>query len=118
MRSVLAKPSVTPVTAFWSRERVSHRLVLRRVRGPRQHDASVLFLDLDAAANGHRQLALRAFDPDLTPGGVYLYLIRHLDRRLTDSRHSFSFLLIDEAENLAAEAGPAGLVVGEDATRG
>src|SRR5918999_3218102 len=39
-----------------------HRLVLGRVRGPREDEASVLPADLDAATDGHGQLAPRARD--------------------------------------------------------
>src|SRR5918999_1392223 len=93
-----------------------HRLVLGRVRSPRQYEAPVLLADLDAAPDGHDQLPsgtryLHAPVRDLDVHGC-----GDLDRRLTDSGHQN--LLVHEAEDFAADAPAPGLVVGEDPLRG
>src|SRR5215210_9315144 len=93
-----------------------HRLVLGRVRRPSEHEAPVLLPDLDAAPDGHPQFALRTRHLHDAAGDLDVYPSRDLDRRLTDSRHTL--LLVHEAEDLAADAHPAGLMVGEDPLRG
>src|SRR5215216_1156496 len=67
-----------------------HRLVLRRVRRPREHEAPVLLADLDAAPDGDGQLPSRAGDLHAPARDLDVHGRGDLDRRLTDSRHTTS----------------------------
>src|SRR5215212_7153016 len=67
-----------------------HRLVLGRVRRPREHEAPVLLPDLDATPDGNGQLPSRAGDLHAAAGDLDAHGRRDLDRRLTDSRHTTS----------------------------
>jgi hypothetical protein len=91
--------------------------VLRGLGGPLDDEPPVLLAHLDTAPHGDRKLALRACHLNAAPPDLYLHPGGDRDRRSTYPRH-LENLLIDEAEDLAADPHPPGLVVGENAPGG
>src|ERR671917_1398670 len=117
--SVLVKPSVTPVTAFWSKERVSPCIALSRGASESRSTTMLASSCLTSTPRptgtvssplGPLTLTLPAEMSTSTLSGTSMGALPILDI----PHHS----LIDEAEYLAADAGAPGLVVGEDAPGG
>src|SRR5829696_2862813 len=123
IRRVLVKPSVTPVTAFCSRERVSPCIALCSGESEARVSTMLPFSSLTSTPRptgtvssplGPLTCISRPEVSISTLSGTSTGALPILDIPSPPNL----LLLIYEAEDLATDAGPASFVVGEDAARG
>src|SRR5215210_4718178 len=115
MFSVLVNPSVTPVTAFWIRDRVSPCIAL--YSGASEARSTITFPSSCLTSTPRPTGTVRS------PLGPFTFTLRPDSSTLTapgTSTGAFPILdtlktsLVDEAKDFAADAPAPGLVVGQD----